>query len=181
MNGYVGVVIPVLQDGVEMVLKVSWIDESSAQESLALRIWNGDGAVRLLDEDPTKAAMLLERLDPTRTLMAVPIREALQTAGTLLRRLAIPASQDFRRVSDEASTLREQLPALWKSAGCPFPQGLLDLVLEVLEQAKRENALLVINWHQRVFNEQEFPGYLREYINIIKACKGCKFLKLEQV
>jgi len=30
---------------------------------------------------------------------------------------------------------------------------------------------LVINWHQRSFNENEFPEYKKAYCDIIEECK----------
>ncbi len=40
-------------------------------------------------------------------------------------------------------------------------QELIDIVL-------KNNALLVINWHQRSFNRDEFPGYTETYTDIIE-------------
>jgi len=34
-----------------------------------------------------------------------------------------------------------------------------------------KNGILVINWHQRVYNEKEFPAYKDTYIRIIETCK----------
>ena len=52
MHGYLGVVVPVRRGGEACVLKVSWLDESNADEALALTTWNGEGAVRLLAVEP---------------------------------------------------------------------------------------------------------------------------------
>jgi len=42
---------------------------------------------------------------------------------------------------------------------------------ELLYIAQENNALLVINWHQRVFNVKEFPAYMENYIIIIEKCR----------
>ncbi|CCH28220.1 aminoglycoside phosphotransferase family protein [Actinosynnema sp. NPDC047251] len=100
MNGYVAVVLPVRRaDGTAAVLKLTWLDKETRQEPLALRAWNGDGVVRLLDSDDERGALLLERLDHTQTLLDTSIEEALEVTGGLLRRLRLPAGPQFRRVS----------------------------------------------------------------------------------
>src|SRR5205085_6831910 len=69
----VAFVAPVtLRDGRRAVLKVNFPEEESELESAALARWNGDGAARLLDEDRTRRALLIERLEPgTHLLRAV--------------------------------------------------------------------------------------------------------------
>ena len=44
-------------------------------------------------------------------------------------------------------------------------------LLELIDLSEENNAILVIKWHNRSFNENEFPGYLRTYCEIIEACK----------
>lgn len=38
---------------------------------------------------------------------------------------------------------------------------------KILEEAEIHNAIVVLNWHQRTFNEKEFPGYASMYEEII--------------
>lgn len=145
LHGYVALVVPVTRDGAEYVLKVSWIDVSSIQESLALRIWGGCGAVWLIDEQPALGAMLLERLDHRQSLEQVPEQMAATVAGVLLRRLAVAAPAEVRSVADEVSTLTEELPALWLRLGKPFPGRLLDRVIDLAVDLGREDGRLVVN------------------------------------
>lgn len=42
---------------------------------------------------------------------------------------------------------------------------------ELINQAEKYGALLTVLWHQRVFNENEFPRYIMIYEKIIKVCK----------
>ncbi|WP_431869592.1 aminoglycoside phosphotransferase family protein [Nocardiopsis eucommiae] len=87
LHGFVALVVPVRRpDGTPAVLKVQPVDEETKGEPLALRTWDGDGAVLLLEHDPDTGAMLLERLDPTRRLDTVPLDEALEVIGSLLAR-----------------------------------------------------------------------------------------------
>ncbi len=143
--GYLAIVLPVLRSNDRLVLKVSWMDEYSAQEALALRLWDGRGAVRLFDEDPASGAMLLERLDPALTLEHIPEREATVTAAKLLRRLAIGAPKEVRTVGDEVLTMTRALPELWEKTGRPFTRKLLDRLLELLDELGQRDAGLMVN------------------------------------
>lgn len=42
--------------------------------------------------------------------------------------------------------------------------------LNLIESAERQRGLLTVLWHQRVFDEDEFPGWSNVYIKIIKEC-----------
>ncbi|KGN31945.1 aminoglycoside resistance protein [Knoellia sinensis KCTC 19936] len=100
MTGWTAVVYPVLRRDVEtsepLVLKVGWPHVESAQEHLALRAWDGRGAVHLVAADPARGALLLERLDASRDLMAVEIDEACANVGGLCRDLHVPAPPTIR-------------------------------------------------------------------------------------
>ncbi len=91
MTGQTAVVLPVEQAGRALVLKVGWPHEESAGEHLALRHWGGRGAVRLVAADPGRGALLLERLDSSRSLSPIPIDEACAVVGSTLRLLHVPA------------------------------------------------------------------------------------------
>src|SRR5579862_3632204 len=52
MYGGLSLVIPVRRGDAGYVLKVGWVDESTAYEALALSAWNGHGAVRLYAAQP---------------------------------------------------------------------------------------------------------------------------------
>lgn len=90
-TGWTAVTFPVERDGAPAVLKVGWPHTESAAEHLALQLWAGRGAVRLLAADPARAALLLEPLDPTRTLEGEDVDTACEIAGGLLARLNVPA------------------------------------------------------------------------------------------
>ncbi|WP_159943204.1 MULTISPECIES: aminoglycoside phosphotransferase family protein [unclassified Nocardiopsis] len=88
MHGTAALVVPVRRpDDTPAVLKIQPVDEETRGEPDALRTWAGHGAVRLLDHDPATGALLLEALDPARTLAGLDITEALTTTGRLLARL----------------------------------------------------------------------------------------------
>ena len=43
-------------------------------------------------------------------------------------------------------------------------------LLHLIDITEKNNSILVINWHQRSFNENEFPGYKKAYCDIIEEC-----------
>jgi streptomycin 6-kinase len=113
MHGVSALVLPVLRsDGTRAVLKLQLLDEESEGEPVALRAWDGDGAVRLLDHDPATGTMLLERLDAGRMLSTLPgTREAVLVIARLLAHLtALPAPPGLRRLGDITRAMLEQTP-----------------------------------------------------------------------
>jgi streptomycin 6-kinase len=110
LNGFVSVVQPVRRaDGTPAMLKLGLLHEESEHEWLALSIWDGDGAVRLLDHDGEDGVLLLERLGPE-SLASQPIDEALAIAGGLRKRLRRPAPHGMRTLRDNARRWAETLP-----------------------------------------------------------------------
>ena len=88
--------------GDEAVVKVRWEeDDESKEEADALRLWNGNGAVRLLDEDPADRALLLERAMPGTDISLLAEDEALEIALDVARRLWVPAGVPFRWIGDQ--------------------------------------------------------------------------------
>lgn len=145
MHGYLGLVIPMRRDGELCALKVSWRDESNADEAAALATWNGQGAVRLLASAPEHAAMLLERLDTRRSLNDVAIEEAVAVASNLLRRLAIPAPSGFRSLDAVARDLNASLPGRWVRAGRPLPKRWVEQARAMATQLGASSAALLVN------------------------------------
>ena len=48
-----------------------------------------------------------------------------------------------------------------------------DLCQNLIEEASKHKALLTVLWHQRVFNEAEFPGYSTLYKKFLCECQRC--------
>jgi streptomycin 6-kinase len=118
MHGVAALVLPVVRrtDATPAALKLQLLDEESAGEPVALRLWDGDGAVRLLDHDPATHTMLLERLDSTRMLSTLPgTRDAvLVIAGLLAHLTAGPAPAGIRRLGDIARAMLDRTPEALK-------------------------------------------------------------------
>jgi streptomycin 6-kinase len=77
-------------------------DTESIQEPEALRIWNGEGAVRLVDHDPVTRSMLIERCVPGTQLGTRYDDTALEVTAQILERLWRRPSTDvpWRRIED---------------------------------------------------------------------------------
>jgi streptomycin 6-kinase len=111
--GAVAVIVPVrLADATPGILKLQPIDEETAGEPVALRAWDGDGAVRLLRHDPDSGTMLLERLDAGRSLGSIPDDlAALRILCQLMARLnAVPAPEGLRNLGDVAADMLARVP-----------------------------------------------------------------------
>jgi streptomycin 6-kinase len=136
MHGYLALVLPVLRGDARYALKVSWVDDETVNEAAALALWNGGGAVRLLDADDAAGALLLEWLDPRRRLADADLSVAVPVAGRLLRRLAVPVPAEWSArpvpgLRQWALELAAELPVLWRVTGRPFPGRHLDAAVEV--------------------------------------------------
>jgi len=119
--GRCALVVPVISAADPLgpaALKITWPHAEAAQEHLALRYWAGNGAVRLLNADPHRWAMLLERLHGDRDLIGEPIDDACTVIGGLLADLDRPARPQFDRLSDFAA----RVPGILTSAPGVLPR-----------------------------------------------------------
>lgn len=89
-------------DGEPVVLKIQYPDREGTEEAEALRRYDGDGAVRLLDHDPERWGLLLERCRPGAHLSSIDARGALEVLIGLVPRLWVEADEPFTRLEDEA-------------------------------------------------------------------------------
>ena len=71
---------------------------------------------------------------------------------------------------------------LFRKAG-NVPEKAWDIVRNLIELAEKKNAVLSVLWHQRVFNDAEFPGYIHIYKKMIIECqkRGARFLTCKQI
>jgi streptomycin 6-kinase len=75
-----------LPDGTPVIVKIGWPHPEMYGEPVALRLWDGHGAVRLLRHDPARHALLLSRCTPGVELGRCPLppEDRLGIAGTVL-------------------------------------------------------------------------------------------------
>lgn len=122
--GHCSLVLPVrTADDVAAVLKIGFPDEESEHEHLALRLWGGHGAVRLLSADPHHRALLLERLG-AQDLTAVPEAQACTAVADLYSRLHVPAAPALRPLTVFLQRWTADLANLPRSA--PIPHRLVE-------------------------------------------------------
>jgi streptomycin 6-kinase len=131
-------------DGEQAVLKVQQPHRESEHEAVALQLWDGDGAVRLLDSEPEEHALLLERCVPGTPLSAAGGEAALDVFVELLPRLWKPTGAPFGTLAAEAAWWAESLEETWERFGCPFERRLLDAALEALSQLPRTQGQQVL-------------------------------------
>jgi len=89
-------------DGARAVLKVGFADDPEFQcEIEALRLYDGDGAVRLFAALPEMGAILIEQAAPGTTLLDVEDATATETVAFVMRRLwrPLPADHGFPTVA----------------------------------------------------------------------------------
>jgi streptomycin 6-kinase len=150
-GGKVGLALRVERaDGTPAVLKVNFPSPDSEHEATALAHWRGNGAVHLLEHDPSLSALLIERCEPGGQLSDVPDEDEANTiAARLLARIwrPPPGSHSFARLEDEAARCVEELPARWKALRRPFERPLLDAALAVYREVGSTTEEAVVCHH----------------------------------
>ena len=127
-------------DTTPAVLKLQPVTDHTVGEPDALRTWNGNGAVRLLEHDPESGSMLLERLDADRSLATVrDDLAALEILSELLARLSsVPAPAGIRRLSDFGAELLHRAPRALTLVRDPSQHGLIEACASALEEVLPE-------------------------------------------
>ncbi|WP_416965775.1 aminoglycoside phosphotransferase family protein [Streptomyces sp. Agncl-13] len=149
MNGRCALVLPVLRaDGTPAALKLQDVDEETVGEPVALRVWDGDGAVRLLEADAGTGTLLLERLDSGRVLADLPdSREATLVVARLLARLtAVEAPPGLRRLGDIAAQLAHRTSAALPRVGDPAGRRLLADCAAAVREVAGEPGDRLLHW-----------------------------------
>jgi len=129
-GGKVGLALRVERaDGSPAVLKISFPDREAEHEAEALSLWSGEGAVRLLERDDERYALLVERCDPGGQLSdVVDEDEANSAAARILTRIwrPPPDPHPFGMLETDSARRAEELPARWNALGRPFERALVD-------------------------------------------------------
>jgi len=123
LYGALSLVVLVRRGEERLALKLTWQEDTTVDEALGLRAWQGRGVVELLDADPDTGALLLERLDHTRSLHTLPLWDAAAVAGSLIRTLAVAAPPGLRTLSEVAAGISDGLPRRQRALGDPVPPG----------------------------------------------------------
>ncbi len=97
-GGLLSCVLAATRDGEPVVLKLTGGWDCPADEIRCLRRWAGDGAPLVLEADPDRGALLLERVEPGTAAAAATATDV----GALLRRLHVEPFAELRAVEDVA-------------------------------------------------------------------------------
>ncbi|MFB6679792.1 aminoglycoside phosphotransferase family protein [Streptomyces sp. NPDC056390] len=149
MHGMAALVLPVVRgDGTPAAVKFQILDEETEGEPVALRLWDGDGAVRLLEHDDATGTMLLERLDSGRMLDSVEdSRKAVLVIAELLARLTSrPAPEGMRRLSDIAADMLAQVPSALAAVPGPVDRALLADCAAAVREVAGEAGDRLLHW-----------------------------------
>jgi streptomycin 6-kinase len=163
-HGSCALVVPVRTDrGVAAVLKVSFPHEEARLEHLALRHWNGRGAVRLLRADPSRFALLLERLS-SRDLTDLGDVEACSVVAGLYADLHVPAPPQLDRLTTWLERWIEQLAAVPRSA--PVPHRMVEHALSIARAFTEDPATDGVLVHGDLHYENVLEGERQPWLAI---------------
>lgn len=132
-NSVASLTMPATREGTDVVLKIGIPDREGAHEAEALRLLGGDGAVLLLEDDPSSRAMLLERCHPGTPLTDEEPDAALDIVIGLLPRLWVQAGPPFRPLADEAADLVVEMHEHWERTGRSVDRRLIEAATEAFE------------------------------------------------
>ena len=130
--------------GARVVLKLAVPGRFVVSETDALRLFDGDGAARLVDIDESLGAMVLERLYPGGLLLEVQDdREATSVAAGLMVRLRrpVPPQHRFHDIWEWMQGL-QRLRAAFDGGTGPFPVSLVERAEAHLRNPSGEKVVL---------------------------------------
>lgn len=159
-HGSNAIVVPVVRDCVELVLRMSPPGDEITQQVRALKWWDGRGMVLLWDDDADAGAMLLERLSTPLTTR--PIDEAIAVLGQMMRRLAVPGPEDARSTADIVTTRSAELEPQWERLGRPFDVAILREALDVAPTETTSTAAVNGDFH----SGQVLAGHREEWLTV---------------
>ena len=138
-GGHVALVVgATMGDGNPAVLKIGVPGRDVRHEAMVLRLSNGAGCAKLLNEDLSRQALLLERLGaPMYDIVADPV-----SRHNLLCELAvrlwrpIGPDTDLPTGATLAEQCADQLPRLWEQAGRPCSPATVADALECMNRRR---------------------------------------------
>ena len=146
----------------EVVLKMGVPNSDMESEIATLRLFNGEGACRLIDYDEEKSWMLLERLRPGVMLSTLENNEeATHIAADVLQKIWRPAPKDdvFIRLSDWFDGLKS-LRSMFNGRTGPLSEKLVERVEHSVKDFLTDN-------HKPVLMHGDF-----HHFNILSSERG---------
>jgi streptomycin 6-kinase len=138
--------------GSDVVLKIGFPHPESEHEAAALAQWEGRGAVRLLDYDPERRALLLERCTPGGNLWEEPEHVATEAIARVLEELweTPVTARPFQTLSSAARLWTADLSAAYERAEHPFEQEMFEEAIAFMATARaprRDDVILHQDLH----------------------------------
>ena len=154
LSGEASLIVPVVRrDGTPAMLKLQSVNEESESEALALRTWNPDDVVAVLEDDPATSTLLLERLQP-KTLEDHPDPvEATRILAELLNHLsAVAAPPGVRRLADVAAGMMEDAPRVIPQLEDLAERALVWRFAAMVEEMLPESGDRLLHWDLHYLN-----------------------------
>lgn len=121
-----------MDDGTRAVLKLL-IPRSGGlddREAVVLRLADGDGCPRLLRDDPTRHALLLERLGSSMSKLELPYAERLPALCDAAQRIWRPAPDcGLPTGAEKATWLIDYITTTWEALDRPCSEAVVDHAL----------------------------------------------------
>lgn len=129
VHGSNALVLPVRRHGEPLALRLA--PPADARTDVEpLQFWAGRGTVLLIAHDLDAGALLLERLDSTRTLRTEPLEPAAEQLGLIMSTLAIPADESIIATTELVTRRLTQLADQNTELGHPVPARILAQAME---------------------------------------------------
>jgi streptomycin 6-kinase len=124
-----------LEDGTRAVLKLLIPTPGQAQNEItALRLAAGDGCVQLLQADPTRHALLLERLGRALYELALPLSQRLEILCSTAARVWRPAPDcGLPTGADKGRRLIELITSTWQELDHPCSEDAVTYAVACAE------------------------------------------------
>ena len=115
-------------DGTPVVIKAGVPEPEFERQIEALRLYHGEGCIRLLEADKARGVMLLERVAPGTPLSELPDdEEATRIAARIMRQLwrPLPPDNPFRPIEEWFEGLHT-LRAMFEGGTGPLPTPIVE-------------------------------------------------------
>ncbi|WP_433044420.1 aminoglycoside phosphotransferase family protein [Dactylosporangium sp. CS-033363] len=153
-----------LEDGTEAVLKllVPRRGDHARHEATVLRLADGDGCARLLREDGSRSALLLERLGVSLSALDVPLPRRLELLTDLAARIWRPAPDAGLPTGRwKAAWLAGFIAAAWERTGRPCPERTVAHALDCCARrgaAHDDERAVLVHGDVHQWNALRAPG-----------------------
>lgn len=153
-----------LPDRTPAVLKilVPSSPDAARNEIVALRLANGDGCVKLLNEHEEHGALLLERLGRSLASLRLPLEQRQLILCTTVERMWRPAAGfDLPTGADKGRWLIDFITSLWDELDHPCEEQTVDYVVACALRrvaAHRDEKSVLVHGDVHVWNALESDG-----------------------